>query len=118
MKRLLPNTKSYYAAEQFILDLKIHKDIFLDKNDVEIETYPSWNFYKVSVFRWSKNTAGCGTKEYRDSLWKKQQEAIFDLFLLTQPPISSWRWESQYSYPVETTPSGGVPGQIFFVKKA
>lgn len=117
MKQTLPRTKAHYAGEQFILDLKIHKDIFLSEKDVEVETFDSWDFYKVSVFRWSKNSAGCGTKEYRTELWKKQQKAIEELFDLSQPPSSAWRWIRQYPYPVDHD-RNMVVGKTYFVKKA
>ncbi len=98
--------------------LSLHKDVVIDLTNVEIEYYETWDFYKISIFRWSKCSSGCGTKEYRDELWKEHVKTFIELFEMKYPPKIAWRFKTDtvyYDLEIETTKNNIIPGFTFFV---
>jgi hypothetical protein len=91
--------------------------VVIDLSDIEIEYYNSWDFYKISIYRWSKCSSGCGTKEYRDELWKEHIKAFTELFEMKCPPQIAWRFKTDTNYyglEIETN-KNIIPGFTFFV---
>ena len=86
------------AAEYVRLMLRAYEGVYLDLNDIEVETFQSWNFYKVSVFRWSECSLGCGDKKYRDTLWERHKQSIKNLFEIRSPEQITWRWTNDSKY--------------------
>ena len=114
-----PQRKNYEVGQLIKILLDLHKDVYIDINDIEVEHYDIWNFYKVSIYRWSTCSAGCGTKEYRDELWEKHKQAFSELFDMYTEPQFSWRWKSDSCYSsmkIETEENGSIPGITFFIK--
>ncbi len=107
------------AAEYVRLMLRAYEDVYLDLNDIEVETFPSWNFYKVSVFRWSKCSLGCGDKEYRDTLWERHKQSIKNLFEIQSPEQITWRWtnDSKYKGMEVESKDGSICGVEFYIMK-
>ena len=88
----IPAIMDRYEAKEYIaLMLRVYKKVYVDLSDVEVETFDDWGFYKVSLFRWSQSTAGCGDKAYRDMLWIEHKEAFRTLFKHTSES-ATWRW--------------------------
>jgi hypothetical protein len=118
----LPKTfehKTYEIGQLIKVLLSLHKDVCLDQKDIEVEYFDAWDFYKVSIFRWSKNSNGCGTKEYRDKLWESHKTAMTELFEMRMSSQVSWRWKSHTAYvneDIETKENGSIPGITFFIK--
>ena len=111
--------KKYDIGQLIKILLQIHKDCYIDIKDIEVEYFDSWDFYKVSVFRWSKCGSGCGTKEYRGNLWENQKTDITELFDMKTEPNVSWRWKNDSVYngvEIETEEHGSIPGVTFFIK--
>lgn len=97
----------------FVSLLQVHCGVFISTKDVTIQTFDSWDFFIVSVYRWSQNTSGCGTEQYRDSKWLEQCDAIRNLFDITNIR-DSWRWAWEYDYTVD---KNCIPGYSFSIAK-
>jgi hypothetical protein len=111
--------KTYEIGQLFKVLLQLHKDSYIDTKDIEVEYFDSWDFYKVSVFRWSQCSHGCGTKDFRDGLWEKRKKDILELFDMKTEPNVSWRWKHDYCYTgqeIETEENGSIPGMTFFIQ--
>ena len=107
------------AAEYVRLMLRAYKKAYLDNNDIEIQTFPSWDFYKVSVFRWSKCSSGCGNKKYRDTLWEQHKQSIRELFDFKGAEQITWRWinDSKYRGMEIESEDGSIHGVEFYILK-
>lgn len=111
--------KTYEIGQLIKVLLQLHKDSYIDTNDIEVEYFNSWDFYKVSVFRWSQCSHGCGTKDIRDKLWEMHKNDIEELFDMKTEPNVSWRWKHDYCYTgqeIETEENGSIPGMTFFIQ--
>lgn len=111
--------KTYEIGQLIKVLLQLHKDCYIDSKDIEVEYFDSWDFYKVSVFRWSKCSHGCGTKDFRDGLWEKHKTDIVELFDMKTEPNVSWRWKHDSCYTgqeIETEENGSIPGMTFFIQ--
>jgi hypothetical protein len=97
----------------FVNLLRVHCGVFINTKDVEIETFDTWNVFQVRVYRWSRNTSGCGTELFRDQQWKEHCHAILNLFEVTGSR-ESWRWAWEYDYTVDRE---CVPGYCFIIAK-
>ena len=112
-------SKYYEIGELFKVLLKLHKDSYVDIKDINVEYFDAWDFYKISVFRWSKCSSGCGTKQYRDDLWEKHKTDIMELFDMKTEPSVSWRWKNDsvyYGQEIETEETGNIPGMTFLIE--
>jgi len=112
--------KTYELCHLIKWLMAVHKNIYLDVNNIKVEYFDSWKFYKVSIFRWSKCGAGCGDKQYRNNLWEKHKLAFSELFDMYSDPSVTWKTlhECYYLEPnqkFEVT-NGIIPGITFFVK--
>lgn len=110
--------KNYEIGKLVQLLMNIHKDIYLNLNDIEVEYYDSWDFYKVSIFRYSECGAGKGNEEYRDLLWENTQDGMLDLFDMKLLPDFTWRWKSHPIYmnrEIETLETGAIPGVTYWI---
>lgn len=107
------------AAEYVRLMLRAYKKVYIDTNDIEAETFPSWDFYKVSIFRWSKCSPGCGNKEYRDTLWEKHKQSIRELFEFQGAEQITWRWvdDSKYRGMEVESEDRSIRGVEFYILK-
>ena len=100
--------------------LRAFSSVYVSERDIEIEFYDSWNFVKVSVYKWCDAGVGCGTSESRDITWAKTKAAMVDVF--DGDMISgTWRWvrnDGQYSkHPLEFVNNDGyIPGMTYFIK--
>ena len=111
--------KKYDIGQLIKILLQIHKDCYINITDIEVEYFDSWDFYKVSVYRWSKCSHGCGTKDFRDGLWEKYKTDISELFDMKTEPSVSWRWKNDscyYDQEIETEENGSIPGMTFFIQ--
>jgi hypothetical protein len=102
----------------FINLLKFYSRIYLAETDVEVSYNNVYKSYDVSVFRWSKCSAGCGTKDQRDKAWVDTQTAIEELFHIEGQSVS-WRWVQHhrlYDGQRIETDNGKVPGVRYFIK--
>lgn len=111
--------KTYEIGQLIKILLQIHKDSYVDINDIDVEYYDCWDFYKVSVFRWSKCSSGCGTKDSRDKLWEKHKTDISELFDMKMKPNESWRWKNYSCYngvDIETEENGSVTGITYYIQ--
>lgn len=114
-------TKRVGLGELFKVLLNIHKDIYLDERDIEVEFYDEWDFVKVSVFKWCDSGPGCGDSDSRKAWWKQQIEAITDLFDI-QYTGATWRWLSHMSplygnKPYDLERENYIPGVCFWIRK-
>ena len=110
---------NYEIGQLFKILLQMHKDSYIDMKDIKVEFFDDWDFYKISVFRWSKCSSGCGNKQYRDDLWEKHKTDIMDLFDMKTEPSVSWRWKTESVYcgqEIETEENGIIPGMTFFIE--
>lgn len=118
MKLKIPHVMdSYLAKEYVVLMMKAYKKHYIDPADISIETYPSWDFYKVSLFRWSKCSSGCGTHAFREKLWDEHKAGILDLFKIKGVSRHTWRWRYEYTIEIDEFDSGSVPGIEFCIEK-
>ena len=104
------------AAEYLRLMTRVFSNKFISLEDIEVQTFSSWDFFKVSVFRWSKCEPGCGTKEYRDKLWESHKESLKGLWKQKQTPNPTWRWANQYKHPVDAV-DRSIPGLELYICK-
>ena len=105
--------------------LRALSSVYVNERDIEVEFYDSWNFVKVSVYKWCDAGVGCGTSESRDITWAKTKAAMLDVFDVDMPS-DSWRWvknpssdyHGQYSkHPIEFVNNDGyIPGMTYFIK--
>jgi hypothetical protein len=105
--------------------LRALSSVYVSERDIEIEFYDSWNFVKVSVYKWCDAGVGCGTSESRDITWAKTKAAMLDVFDVDMPS-GTWRWVKnpssdyggQYSkHPLEFLYDDGyIPGMTYFIK--
>jgi hypothetical protein len=84
--------KLHDIKQLFITYLSLYEDVVVAHENVAVETFPSWEFYRVSVFRWNKAGAGCGTKEFRDQLWQRTVDGVNNRFDQSTTPQGTWKW--------------------------
>ncbi len=105
--------------------LRALSSVYVSERDIEIEFYDSWNFVKVSVYKWCDAGVGCGTSESRDITWAKTKAAMLDVFDVDMLSCS-WRWvknpSSDYGGQYNTHPldfnghEGHISGMTYFIK--
>lgn len=117
--------KKYDLKKHFISLCALHEVCYLNERDVEVEFFESWEFVKVTVFRWCDARPGCGTQDSREASWKRNVTSIQEAFDLYMPPQHSWRhvnpWTNGYDhekpYDFLTNGVGTIPGVTFFIRK-
>ncbi len=123
MKKIIlprfPEDKQRHYASLVQTYLKVYGDSYISDRDIEVEYHASWNFVKVSIYKWVDAGSGCGTSHHRNLLWDKHIAAMCSVFSI-QNMVSSWRWihhshKYQYGkkYDVE---DNYVPGMTFFIE--
>jgi hypothetical protein len=105
--------------------LRALSSVYVNERDIAVEFYDSWNFVKVSVYKWCDAGVGCGTSESRDITWAKTKTAMLDVFDVYMTS-GSWRWVKnpssdyggQYSkHPLEFDGREGyIPGMTYLIK--
>ncbi len=120
MKRSLP--KLHQNKAHLIKDLiqfELHVlDVYIRNEDIDIEYYDSWNFYKVSLYKWTQADFGCGTLEWRNNKWNETVDVFRNRFQ-TFNELQSWRWFSPSSRFYSGWTKSDVeciPGITFFIK--
>ena len=125
MKLQLPvpksNYKTYLIKDLFMKYLEIHTDLCIESQNCQIETYESWDFYRVSVFK-EMRKSGYGHSEHRNSKWEKIKNEIVEIFDLKRGPESTWRWlnksvDNLDLYDKIGDREGYIPGIMFWVYK-
>lgn len=118
-------SKNYLLKKHFISLCALHEVCYLNERDVEVEFFESWEFVKVTVFRWCDAGLGCGTQDTREASWKRNVTSIQEAFDLYMPPQHSWRhvdpltrgYDPDKSYDFLTDGVGTIPGVTFCIRK-
>jgi hypothetical protein len=123
MKLKLPTPiishNSFLIRNLVISYIAIYKNTFISKDNVRIETFDSWDFYRISLFK-DTIKQGRGTLDYRNREWEKTKESIdiFDIKSGSIRPTWKWiTWDISLYDEVEGRKDGYVPGIEFWVYK-
>lgn len=91
------------------------QNIFLFSHEIEVGYNTVYNFWDISIFRYSNNTAGSGTRASRDAKWEKDVNTIKRLFPDSKID-STWRWVNAHKCYDVPQDFDCIPGVRFFVK--
>lgn len=115
--------RDLYSLKKIIIGFLQLKDVFIAERDIELDTHKTWNFYKLSLFRWSDAGSGCGSRKSRDDRWEIDQQEIRDLFDQYMEDDFSWRWLPHTGYDMNvpydkvTDRDNFIVGRVFYIKK-
>ena len=112
---LVSKDKCVFGHQDLVRSYLTTQQIYIGERDIEVSYNDFHHIWDISVFKFCKNAAGCGTKESRDKTWQEIVEKLKLLF-----PDSrfdhTWRWVHAHSCYTDAQDVDCIPGVRFFVK--
>lgn len=84
------------------------------RHDIEMSYNDFHKCWDISIFRYSKNSVGSGTRAYRDAKWQNDVDKIKSLFPMSALQ-STWRWAKYHRHYDAPQDFDSIPGIRFFV---
>lgn len=112
---LVSKDKSVFGHQDLVHRYLATQQIYIGQRDIEVSYNDFHRIWDISIFKFCKNSAGCGTKESRDKTWQQIVEKLKLLFPDSQFSYT-WRWVHAHGHYAEPQDVDCIPGVRFFVK--
>ena len=112
---LVSKDKCVFGHQELVHRYLTTQQIYIGERDIKVSYNDFHKVWEISIFKFCKDAAGCGTKESREKTW---QEIVAKLKLLFPDSRfdNTWRWAHAHRcYDNIPQDTDCIPGVRFFV---
>ncbi len=106
--------KCVFGHKDLVRNYLTTQQVYIGEKDIEVSYNAFHHIWDISIFKFCKNTAGCGTEESREKTWQ-QIVAKLKLLFIHSEFSSTWRHVGCHSFYKEPQDTDVIPGVRFFV---